>query len=129
MYVAWQGGAVTIEGTPYAFATGTRLRGYRVVRLFGPEAFVLDGTPADEMPSVFDEMVRRSDEAGAAAASAEPGPSIDPATTLADLRICVRAVLHSTVGTIQEGSIVTATDPRVEAVPEVFDPLERHLRW
>jgi hypothetical protein len=123
LVVAWQGGAVDIDGRPYVFERGKRLRGdHPVVKALGEAAFVLDGTPADEMPSVVDELVRADDEA-ARAVKAKAPPRIDPATPLRDLLVCRRAITMSKAGTCAQGAIVLVDDPIVALAPDAFRPL------
>jgi hypothetical protein len=127
LVVAWQGGAVDIDGRPYVFERGRRLRGdHPVVKALGEGAFVLDGTPDDEMPSAVDELVRADDEAARAVKPKAP-PRIDPATPLRDLLVCRRAVTMSEAGACARGAIVLADDPIVALAPDAFRPLTAHL--
>jgi hypothetical protein len=66
VYVSWQSGSVDVDGTPYSFVTGERLRGDSPAVKAAFWCFVPDGTPDGEMPSAFSQVVELADAARAA---------------------------------------------------------------
>lgn len=126
-YRAWQGAAIDADGEQFAFDRGTRLRGdHAAVKRLGAGAFVEDGTPENEWPSVFDDVIAMAEAASPPVPQAPP-PRIDPATPLSALVACSRGILSSKAGTAREGAIHLADDAIVLAVPEAFMPLSERL--
>jgi hypothetical protein len=61
IFVAWQAGCCEVDGTPYSWSKGARLRGdHPAVTHVGETAFVADGTPVNEWPSVMDHAVAQN---------------------------------------------------------------------
>jgi hypothetical protein len=71
IYVAWTSGTAEIDGVPHTVVSGERRRGSDVLVQAHSWMFVVDGTPADEMPSHWDQLVERHQ------AEHPPGPSVD----------------------------------------------------
>ena len=58
-YIAWQPASGTFDGVPVTVRRGERVTGnHPLVRALGPGAFVEDGTPEVDWPSVFAEAGR-----------------------------------------------------------------------
>src|SRR5215207_11456700 len=67
VYVSWQSGSVDVDGVPYSFHTGERLRGDNPAVQAAFWAFVPDGSPEGERPNAFTQIVARADAERAAA--------------------------------------------------------------
>ena len=120
------GAAVDTNGETYVVASGERLRGdHPAVQVLGERIFVLDSTPANEMPDRYEGIVT-AEEIEQAGRPITP-PRIDPATPLKDLVLCTRGVEWSIAGTAEQGWIFAASDAVVLAAPEAFAPLAEHL--
>jgi hypothetical protein len=63
VYVAWQSGSVEVDGVPYNFRTGERLRGDQPAVQGAPRCFVPDGTPEHERPSAIGLHIERREAA------------------------------------------------------------------
>lgn len=133
-YVAWQGISMTgDDGVPHTVGRGAKLPGSHVlVKKFGGEGFVLEGTPQSEWPTAFDDAIE--DLAAQAAvdrkeaeAAAARRPSIDPKTPIGEVVVCIWGIESSPSGPLAEGSIVLKSDPRVRAVPGAFTPLLQRM--
>ena len=120
--VAWQSGSADLGGTAFDFRVGARFRGdHPVVRKLGRAAFVPDGTPSDEMPSVYDEAVKAGEATAAKKAPKEY--RIDPDAKVRDLVVAQQGILMSKAGAVPEGYLTTKDDPIVVELPGVFVPL------
>jgi hypothetical protein len=117
--VAWQSGATD----DYAWRKGERLHGtHPAVEKMGAAAFVADGTPESEWPSMFDAIVA-DNEAEAKRAPKPAKPHFDAKAPIGEFLIAHVGVIASKAGAIPEGTVVHRDDPRAKAVPEVFSPL------
>jgi hypothetical protein len=71
IYVCWQSGSAEVDGQTFTFVRGQRLRGDNPLVRGCPHFFVPDGTPADQTPHPWDEVVERTQ------AEQPPGPQVD----------------------------------------------------
>lgn len=125
IYVAWQGFTTEVDGEQYVFERGTRLRGsHPAVKRMGEAAFVPDGVPPSEWPSVFDAVVAAAE---AKPAPPKPKPRIDPSTPIGELLICIRGITMSKAGPCAEGYLVTRDHPLAKVAPECFASLTERL--
>lgn len=112
-YVAWQGISMTDDdGVPHTVGRGAKLLGSHVlVKKFGAEGFVLEGTPQSEWPIPYDDAVevlaaQAAQDRKEAEASAKP--AISPDTPISELMIRHMAIVSSAAGSCGEGAIVSA---------------------
>jgi hypothetical protein len=123
LYAAWQGFSTTIEGVPYTFPRGTRLKGsHPAVRKMGADAFVEDGTPEPEWPHVLDDVVEAADEA---ARQQDPKRPESPLLSR-PLRDFVRVTWQLALPdgqVFRVGELVPSDHWAVLARPEAFGPV------
>ncbi len=128
IYVTTQSVAIDVDGVPYVFKHGERLRGsHPAVARLGLGAVVPDGTPESEWPSEIDAAIATLDAELAAEIKATPppgAPRIDPSTPISALMICVTEIIDSSAGGCNTGRIVLRTDPLVAAASSCFLPLQ-----
>jgi hypothetical protein len=121
--VAWQAFAIDVDGFPFTFKTGARLRGNHPAVRAAPWAWVADGTPASEWPSVFEQSIEFP----------QPEPHIRILESIPPER-AVRARqsftfdVHGVAGsTVRQGQLLDMDDPIVQSNPELFERPPRPL--
>ena len=115
LYVAYQGGCMSADGGEFAWQAGDRFQAeHPVVKRLGATAFVPDGTPADEIPNLFVDVVARMPEFG----PKDHGGSL----TLRYRCIKnVRADVDGTVLTAKKGDMLEPNDDLPRISPASFE--------
>ena len=131
IYVCWQSGSAEVDGQTFSFNRGQRLRGDNPIVQNCGQFFVADGTPGDQMPSHWDQVVERNEVEQPAPefeiSLTGPVPqALEPERTITLTRdVTVRAglVADREVVTFDKGSVFSATSELAERLTDdAFEP-------